>query len=228
MAKCWGSAGNPSVGAWDFTVHFYLHPLKHWMPLGCSLKVEHGRFCHNEWGFLLAWQCLFWVLWILSPPVSGYWVVLKMLDDVPCSGSHHVLISSCPCSLLPLTFPAVTKGGKCLQDTATMYSFRLFHYLLLHLGAERAGNVLFPFQPWAVFNERCFVPFQVTLLAVWYRQCFPKLLTKSKPEAWNMKSCCCYVLCLFLLEISSKWCCDESLLVWFTARSLQGCCACFS
>lgn len=127
--------------------------------------------------------------------------------------------------------PAVINGGKYLQDTATMYSFRLFHYLPLHLGtfaaAEHTGNVLFPFQPRAVFNERCFVPFRVTLLAVLYHQCFPKLLTKSKPEAWNMKSCCCYVLCLFLLEISSKWCCDESLLVWFTAWSLRGCCACW-
>lgn len=95
MAKCWGSAGmgNPG-GAWDFTANFHLYPLKHRMPLSCSLKVGHGGFCHNEWGFLPAWQCPFCTLWILSPPVSWYWVVLEMLDDVSCSGSHHVLISS--------------------------------------------------------------------------------------------------------------------------------------
>lgn len=46
---------------------------------------------------------------------------------------------------------------------------------------------------------------------------FPKTLTKSKPEAWNMKSCCCYVLCLFLLEERSPPSDALMSLCWFNS-----------
>lgn len=138
MAKHWRSAGSPPLGVLAQAPGTLLPSLTFTLwNIQCllgssSLKVGGDAFCHHEWWFLLAWQCPFWMLQILHPPLSWCWVVSEMLGAISHFGSRCVLIPSCPYSLLPLVSSAVIKGGICLQHKAATYSFRLFSSITDH------------------------------------------------------------------------------------------------